>query len=364
MEYPEQMRAPTVIALKGSLMTKPLRTPVTQSFNSEYTLSESEKQEIRKPGRKYYMSYFPPGINSIYAGLKLNVDRLLGYKSVKKEFLQKNGYELNLTAPGSYNEKLVRKKLFDRNPLLTITADKYKVRSYVREKLGEEESEKILIPLYHATDDPATIPFEDLPERFVVKPNHGSKMHWIITGDKDLLRDRIVKTCRRWLRNNFGMYDNQWAYINIERKIIVEKLMLTDNGFLPMDYKAFCFHGKCRVFRVSLNRFGQEDLTAYYDTDWNLLPVKNYGYKMMKKPIPRPPDLEKIIELSEKLSADFDAVRVDFYCFERKIYFGELTHYHASGLSRFEPVSYDFELGSYWKADANGYSLKGYLPGR
>lgn len=306
------------------------------------------------PEKKYLMQYFPLQINKIYADLKLNADRLFGYRFTKAEFRLKNGYDLDLTCPKSYNQKLAWKKLNDRNPLLTLTADKYNVRSYVKMMLGESEAEKILIPLYHVTDDPTTIPFDNLPEWFVIKPNHGSKMHWIITGDKDLLRDQIVKTCRVWLRNNYGLHNKQWAYRNIERKIIVEKLLLTDDGSLPMDYKAFCFHGKCKVFRISFNRFGQEDLTAYYDTDWNLLPVKNYGYEMLTTPLPRPPDLERIIELSEKLSAGFDAVRVDLYCFEQKIYFGELTHYHASGLSRFEPRSFDFELGSYWKIDGQG----------
>jgi hypothetical protein len=306
-----------------------------------------------KRKKEYVMHRFPPVLNRVYADLKLNADKLFSYKALKEEFLDKNGYALNLDSPQSYNEKLIWKKLYDRNPLLTVTADKYLVRSYIRQLLGNEEAEKILVPLYHVTDNPDTIPFDELPERFVVKPNHGSKMHWIITGGKEKLKDRIREKCRKWLHSNHGLYDHQWAYRNIKRKIIVEKLLLTDDYYLPMDYKLFCFHGKGRYFRISKNRFGKEDLNAYYDTEWNFLPVKNHGYAMMNKILPRPSNLEHIIELAEKLAVNLDAVRVDLFCFDKKIYFGELTHYHASGLSRFEPVSFDFELGSYWKIKKN-----------
>lgn len=308
----------------------------------------SVNKSYNKKKKRYLMSYFPTGINRLYADFKSSTDRILGYRNLKSEFLKKVRYSLNLNPPRSYNEKIVWKKLYDRNPLLTITADKYAVRAYVKKMLGSQEAEKILIPLYHVTDDPETIPFDKLPEKFVVKPNHGSHMHRIILENKDKLEDEIKKNCRQWLKINYGLYCHEWAYRNIDKKIIVEKLIETDDCLLPLDFKFFCFDGKCKYFRISNNRLGSDGSLAFYDMDLNLLPVGMRGYQTAREPFKLPPSLKKMVQQSEKLSADFDAVRVDFYNCNGKVYFSELTHYHGSGLVGFEPESFDFELGSHW----------------
>lgn len=313
------------------------------------TGSDSKK---RNPIKKvHYMKFFPVWANKIYADLKLNTDKIRGYKKIKSFFRSKMGYDLNLESPRSYNEKIIWKKIHDQNPLLTVTADKYMVRSYVKETLGKELANRILIPLYHVTDNPEDIPFERLPERFVVKPNHGSRMHIFVKGNKEELREEIISKCKEWLKVNYGLYNYEWAYRNIKRMVIIEELLQTENNKLPRDYKFYCFHGKCQVIRVSENRFGDRGLAGYFHPDWSTLPVYNPGYDIMEKPFDKPSNLKQLIKLSEKLSVNFDAVRVDLYSFDDKIYFGELTHYDASGMARFEPESFDYEMGSYWKTE-------------
>jgi len=276
---------------------------------------------------------------------------------IKKKFRHRMGYDVNLDFPRSYNEKIIWKKLHDRNPLLTVTADKYMVREYVRDTLGKDTAEQILIPLYHVTDKPEKIPFDLLPENFVVKPNQGSRMHIFVTGNKEKLREEIISKCKEWLKVNYGLYNYEWAYRNIKRKIIIEELLQTKGNSLPRDYKFYCFHGKCRVIRVSENRFGETDLAGYFQPDWKALPVYNPGYNNMTTPFEKPSNLSYLTDLAEKLSAGFDAVRVDLYSYDNKVYFGELTHYDASGMARFEPESFDYEMGSYWKVEKK-YWLK------
>lgn len=307
-----------------------------------------EKQINTIKKKKYLMSYFPTWMNSLYADLKLFIDRKRGYTNLKKLFYNTVGYEINLDSPRSYNEKITWKKIYDRNPLLTITADKYMVRYYIRDILGIEAAEEILIPLYYVTGNPADIPFENLPDTYVVKPNHGSKMHIIIRDKKKANSSEIRKICEEWLKFDFGLYQYEWAYRNIKRKIIVEKLLQEKNGCLPKDFKLYCFHGKCKMIRVSENRFNNEDASAYYDIDWNLLPVTNPGYPSTDKYFAKPPNLNKMISISEKLSEKFDSVRVDLFNCNNKIFFGEITHYDASGMARFEPEAFDYELGLHW----------------
>ncbi len=304
-----------------------------------------------------FMKKMPVLINRIYSNLKAYLDKLQNYKRLKNDFLVKMNYELNLDSPLSYNEKIQWKKIYDRNPIIAETADKFAVRSYLKKVLGEKQANDILMPLYHVTDNPEDIPFEDLPDKFVVKPNHGSQMHVLVTNKKQVSKDFLIGKCKNWLNVNFGFYSHEWAYRNIRRKIIIEKLLETTNGELPFDYKFYCFHGKCKHIRVTKNRFGRENISAFFDTDWNFISVNNSGYPKIKTPWDRPPNLSKMISLSEKLSMDFDFVRVDLFNCNGKIYFGELTHYEASGLARFEPESFDFKFGSYWNIEKK-YWLK------
>ena len=139
------------------------------------------------------MRYFPPFMNKIYADFKLKWDGLFGYKKMRSSFHNRMGYKLNLQSPESYNEKIFWKKIHDRNPLLTITADKYRAREYIKAKLNKDEAEQIIIPVYYATNKPLEIPFDELPGNFVVKPNHGSKMHIIVNGNKDELKEKIFR---------------------------------------------------------------------------------------------------------------------------------------------------------------------------
>ncbi len=301
-----------------------------------------------RPLRKHFPWCYYFFFRKFYADSKLLMDKLAGYPRLKKLFERKLGYPLSLKNPRSYNEKVVWKKLFDRNPLLTVTSDKLAVRSYIEKLLGIKEARSILIPLLFATHEPSRIPFAKLPDRFVVKPNHGSKMHIMVKDDKEKKKQFILHETQKWLNTRYGLFHYEWAYRNIKPMIVVEEMLQTAAGELPRDYKFYCFHGKCHLIRASANRFGEDESSAYFDVDWNLLPAFNPGYKQHSGPFPRPPLLEQAISLAERLSVDFDSVRVDLYIVDDRLYFGEYTHYDASGLARFEPASFDFTLGKYW----------------
>jgi len=275
-----------------------------------------------------------------------NLDRYLGYRIEKHRFYLRKGYNLNLKNPRSFCEKLVWKKIHDKNPLLLITADKYLVRNYIHEVLGKNEAEIILIPLLYVTDKPENIPFDDLPDKYIIKPSHASGKVIII---KESIPDRnqILAKCRRWLASQYGLDKNEWAYKDIQRKIIIEELLQDESGGVPDDYKLFMFNGKCHIILLCSERYSK-DGTKYnlYSPDWEEM---NITYRTAKGPRKqKPSSLQDMISVAEKLSAPFDFVRVDFYMVHGKIYFGELTHYPGSGWIKIEPVEFDFELGKYW----------------
>jgi len=279
------------------------------------------------------------------------------YEDEKQRFKTMQGYELNLDNPKSFNEKVVCKKLFDRNPLLPITADKYRVRNYIRDKIGWE-AEYHLISLLFVTDNSENIPFGNLPEQYIVKPNNGAG-RWIIveedngrkkyTVDRkgifyDLTQAETIKYCKGWFKTVHGAEWYEWCYGEINPLIIIEEL-LYDNGNIPFSYKFCMFDGKCKMIYV-LNR---NDITInIYNGDFNMLNVKRKGHPLGEQK-EKPKEFNKMIEFAEKLSKGFDFIRVDYYLVGDYFYFGELTHYPGSGHGVFEPQSYDWELGKYWK---------------
>jgi hypothetical protein len=318
-------------------------TPMTSNPKDEKIKLIIEKKKLR--------DYMPKFIVYLYADIKFQIEKLRNFKQLRRHFNEKVGYSLDLKNPRTYNEKINWKKIHDRNPLLTVTADKYEVRSYLKSVLGEKEAEKYLIPLYYITRNPENIPFDKLPDSFVIKPNHGSRMHLIVHNKSELITGDVIDQCKEWLKVHFGLFSHEWAYKHIKRKIIIEKLLLSENNELPCDYRFFCFHGECRFIRASHNRFSDSEESTYLDINWNPLPVHNPGYEISEVGFERPSKLAEMINLAEKLSKAFDSVRVDLYYIDEMIYFGELTHYRSNGMARFEPQSYDLEFGGYWNLE-------------
>lgn len=266
------------------------------------------------------------------------------------------GYELDLDTPKTLNEKLQWLKLNDRRPEYTMMVDKYKVREYIADKLGEE----YLIPLIGVWDDPDDIDFDALPNQFVLKCNHNSGLGMCICKDKSKLDLKKVKDeLRKGIKQDYYLTGREWPYKDVPRKIICEKYM-TDHSDQEMsdiennkarksdglnDYKFMCFNGKVQCSFVCSERFSTDGLkVTFFDKDWNVLPFERH-YPKSQLSIPKPINYEKMIELSEKLAEGIPFVRIDFYEIDRKLYFGEMTFFPGSGFEEFDPVEWDKKLG-------------------
>jgi hypothetical protein len=164
-----------------------------------------------------------------------------------------------LLHPQTFSEKVLYRKLFDRRPLLTQFADKHAVRAYVEHKLGRD----LLPALYHVTQHPEEIPFDALPEHFVVKPTHGSGWVRLVADKSALNRDELIAACRAWLRTSFYRITREWPYKRIEPKIIIEEMIDDGAGSVPRDYKCYVFHGKVEMIQVDEGRFADHRRNLY-----------------------------------------------------------------------------------------------------
>jgi lipopolysaccharide biosynthesis glycosyltransferase/glycosyltransferase involved in cell wall biosynthesis/acetyltransferase-like isoleucine patch superfamily enzyme len=258
-------------------------------------------------------------------------------------YFTKTGKTLDLKNPVTYNEKIQWLKLYDNPPIKTQLTDKYLVRGWIKERIGEE----YLIPLLGVYDNFDEIDFDELPDKFIIKANHGSAMNIIVENKEELDMDHARDEVNSWLGKNYAYH---WGlelhYKDIEPKIIIEEFIGEEGQDLE-DYKILCFDGKPEIVWVDFDRYHGHKRNVY-DLEHNLLPVKILHPLKMKDSNfkdEKPTTWDKMIELSEILSQGFNFVRVDFYSVDDKIYFGEMTFTSASGVEPILPEEFDRKLG-------------------
>ncbi len=279
---------------------------------------------------------------------------LRGYPFLHQSFFVQNKYPLDFRRPKTHNEKINHKKFFDRNPLIPITSDKVRVRDFVKERLGEEEANKILIPVYRISKTGVDIPHQNWDFEFFMKANHSSGGNMLVTPGTD--RELIRKTCKNWLESSYGQALHEWAYRDIPRRIVCEKVIRTQSGEIPADIKYYCFHGRPKMVMILIDRFGNQK-RVFTDENLNVLQGGQMNGKELLYPLPELPTHRRMLELAAKLSRDFAYCRVDFYTVGDKVYFGEITHYTGSGLEKFDDYDLDLAIGNLWLPENKEVSI-------
>ena len=274
---------------------------------------------------------------------------------IEKIYRAKMGHPVDLENPQLFSEKLQWLKLNDRNPLYTQLVDKYRVREYIAEKIGEE----YLIPLLGVWDDPDEIDFDALPDQFVLKCNHNSGTGMCICRDKSTLNyDKVRNELRKGLKENFYYRHREWPYLNVPRKIVAEKLLRSANASMQDkgldDYRFYCFHGKPKLvyaYQSGTLEFGNKPGIASCDIfspNWEHMPFRQKSPNAPSEPLP-PKNFNKMLEISECLANGLTFLRVDFYEIDGQLYIGELTLYPGGGLAPFHPAQWDEKIGTWLK---------------
>lgn len=255
-----------------------------------------------------------------------------------------HGKRLDLEHPKTFTEKLQWLKLHNTSELCTQLVDKYGVREFIKDTIGDD----YLIPLLGVWKHFDEIDFDMLPNKFVLKTNHGSG-GVIICKDKAKLNKESAKmVLENSLKENYFWKGREYPYKNVPPRIIAEKYMEDNDGNPPVDYKLFCFDGEPQVLFFASERFNEKGLPPkfdYYDMDLKHLPVRSKGHENAKDTLKMFPQFEDMKQLSRVLSKGFAHVRVDFYLIDNKIFFGEMTFHHDGGLVPFVPDEWDKRFG-------------------
>lgn len=279
--------------------------------------------------------------------------------------------------PTTFTEKVRFRMAYDRRPLLAEFADKYHVRNYVSNKVGNE----YLSEIYDISHSPSKIKWNELPENFACKTNHGSGgMVGVWTGVEIEARlptehsnlgwtrwwvhpsnfDSTIceSMMKRWLRENYAFRNNalpEWAYKSIQRKIYIEELLVHSSGIIASPYYFYTFNGKVEVVLISKRDEKSSRFIGFVDRNWNRLSVGIGEIDPQKEinPFPhKPSNFEEMIHVAETLSHQIDFARVDLYPVDQKIIFSEITNYPGGGLAPWVPNEFEFHMGQLWVQNA------------
>lgn len=287
------------------------------------------------------------GLRDLGTYLETGLDRLLGYPFERRRFKRDVGYWPSLLRPRSYNEKLVWRKLYDRNPLLARVTDKWRVRGYVAERLGGEQAAQYLIPVRAVYESVDQIRAEDLSAPCVIKPTHSSGKVLLLPHGLDRGIEAVRAECAPWLRGlPYRLRHHEWAYRHLTPRLVVESYLGAERGCPPPDYKFLIFHGRTAVVQLHCGRFGEYKRQEFC-RDWT--PVHETRDLPEDELAAMPENYARMVEVAETLAGPFDFIRVDMYNIDGHLYIGELTCYPASGRRWFQSFEHDFALGAAWQ---------------
>lgn len=264
---------------------------------------------------------------------------------LKLMFRLRMGKKLDLENPFTFNEKLQWLKLHDRKPIYITMVDKYEAKKYVADIIGE----KYIIPTLGVWDHYDEIDFDALPDRFVLKCTHDSGGLVIVRNKSQLNHQHTKAKIEKSLKTNFYWVGREWPYRNVKPRIIAEQYMedkTHDGGsnVLPV-YKFFCFDGQPKLVQAIQNDKQPDETVDYYDLEWKRIKLKQ-NYPNSVTPMEKPQNLDEMIDMAIALASEKEGfIRVDFYSVNGISYFSEYTFFSDSGWKKFEPSSWDSDLG-------------------
>lgn len=267
-------------------------------------------------------------------------------KLASKLYKDTMGKDLDWDNPKDLNEKINWMKFNTDLSEWTRLSDKYRVREYLKER-GRED---LLVKLFGVWENANDIDFNALPDKFVLKSNHGCGTVILVKDKNTLDIPSVRKQMNDWLKHSYGTLTAEPHYLNIKPLLIAEELLENDNpdSTSLIDYKVFCVEGEIYCIMVCANRtFGKGMKAMFYDTDWNPKPEMLAGaHTQDKVSIPRPSCLEELLKAAKDLSKGHHFVRADFYISKGKVYFGEMTFTPRGGYT--DTVSYPhlLQMGS------------------
>lgn len=252
---------------------------------------------------------------------------------------QKLGSWPNAGWPRSFTEKLMWRKLFDRNPSFVTVTDKLTARSYVAERAPVLPQARLL----WVGDSARDIPDDVMAGPAILKTSNGSGVNFILKNGRPE-REAIARATRHLVGPAGNRRREEWAYWPIHGRLLAEELLQLGGGGLPTDLKVYVAGGRACCIWAS-NKATDIFLTLRADGT----------------PLPDP-DPQAVLTWSEQLAelvrdaaaqalplaAEFDMMRVDFLVTASGLLAGELTVYTAGGFEGWQNPEIAADIADAW----------------
>ena len=269
----------------------------------------------------------------VYSG---KLDFLSDKKYLELLFFAHLDRKLNWKKLNTFNEKVQWLKLNNRKEEYTMMADKYAVKKYIADIIGEE----YIIPTLGVWNHFDEIDFEELPDQFVLKCTHDSGGLAICTDKSKFDIEKAKEKIEKSLKRNYFNSSREWQYKNIPPRIIAEPFIGID-GKAPEDYKFITFNGALDSVMVCKGRDVGHPWFYFYNKDWKRL-IYQHPELEKEDDVEKPENFDVMLWIVEQLARGYVHMRVDLYNVNGKVYFGELTFFNQSGFDT--DITYETDL--------------------
>lgn len=235
----------------------------------------------------------------------------------------------NVARPRLYSERMLWRRMLDRNPLFVTFSDKLATKEYMNRICPD-----LSVPetLWVGTDS-REIPDDVLKGDVFVKANHGCKFNYEIRNGQVDRADLFQKTSR-WLKTRWGKKYMEWGYSQVRPTLFVERAVGDARQNL-LDINVRCSNGTTVLGSVIGQCKVPGTWIAYLDANGDT----TYGpYDPLHSQPPRMPEGVEVVEAylraaehAKRLSVGVDFARFDFLWNGTELYGGEITIYPAAG---------------------------------
>lgn len=290
---------------------------------------------------KYKSSWVNKNCKSFYDVFEYEKDNDFSYTKLKAKL--NLGCAIDLDNPRTFNEKLIHRRLFSRDPIWPVITDKIAVRDWLKEQGYLDYVRLVPAKVAYSVEELMEIPID---KPVVVKAAWASGMNLFISSNKELQAYR--STLESWLKSPYAPERLIWAPEEMKRGFLIEDSIADEDGNVPLDYKFFCFNGKVAFMQITFYEDKQPKIMCFSpngeEKEWTYVyPKPSFEFKLDMK------NFNKMLEIAEYMSKDFSFIRVDFYYYKDEIYFGELTQTPTSGFGLFTDSNVKNYLGDIWE---------------
>lgn len=271
-------------------------------------------------------------------------------RNLERSFRRHFGHLPNLATPHTFNERMLHRLVYDRDPRFTVLSDKIAAKDFIARRVGPGYN----VPLLGKWRAARHIDWPALPERFVLKPSGDSGKFVLVRGPADRNIDHLRAIARSWLKaRRSGRRHPEWGYRGVPPQLLAEPMLVGPDGGTPSEINVFTFGGQAKLIRRFTGRKTlPERRDAWFDATGRQVEIGIATISSVRMELPDALRIE-LIEVAEALSAGLDQLRVDFYLTGDGLKVGELTPYSWGGLAQWRAPELDDKLGRLWAGETD-----------